>query len=236
MTGRLLGGERWPELTGRRPLIALPLGSCEQHGPHLPLDTDTRIAVELAGRLADATGARGTPRADVHMDFDVLVAAPLPIGASWEHHGFPGLLSITSALLADALVEIARSADWARGLVLVNGHGGNHAGVADAVSRITDEGRAVLSWWPRVEGGDAHAGRTETSIMLALAPEAVRLEDARSGYAGSASAAFSAGLRVMSPTGIVGDPTGASADEGFALLDALAADLIASVSGWARPR
>ena len=86
---------------------------------------------------------------------------------------------MTNELLADVLVEIARSADWAGGLVLVNGHGGNRAGVDAAVRRITDDGRAVLSWWPRVEGGDAHAGRTETSIMLALAPDAVRLEHAR---------------------------------------------------------
>jgi creatinine amidohydrolase/Fe(II)-dependent formamide hydrolase-like protein len=109
MTGGVLGDERWPELIGRRPLIALPLGSCEQHGPHLPLDTDTRIAVALAARLAGA-------------GLDVLVAPPLTIGASWEHQEFPGLLSMTNELLAAVLVEIARSADWAGGLVLVNGH------------------------------------------------------------------------------------------------------------------
>ena len=223
MTGGVLGDERWPELIGRRPLIALPLGSCEQHGPHLPLDTDTRIAVALAARLAGA-------------GLDVLVAPPLTIGASWEHQEFPGLLSMTNELLAAVLVEIARSADWAGGLVLVNGHGGNRAGVDAAVRRITDDGRAVLSWWPRVEGGDAHAGRTETSIMLALGPDAVRLEHSRRGYAGPAAAAFSSGLRAASPSGIVGDPIGASAGEGRALLDALATDLIATVSRWARSR
>jgi creatinine amidohydrolase len=116
--------------------------------------------------------------------------------------------------------------------VLVNGHGGNRAGVADAVSRITDEGRAVLAWWPRVDDGDAHAGRTETSIMLALAPDAVRLEHARPGYAGAASAAFSPGLRATSPTGIVGDPTGASAEEGCMILDALTDDLVETVRHW----
>ena len=223
MTARLLGAERWPELVGRRPLIALPLGSCEQHGPHLPLDTDTRIAVALAGRLADA-------------GFDVLISPPLAIGASWEHHEFPGLLSITNELLANVLVEIARSADWAGGLVLVNGHGGNRGGVDAAVRQITDEGRAVLSWWPRVEGGDAHAGRTETSIMLALDRDLVRLDRAVPGYGGAAAAAFTSGLRAASPTGIVGDPSGASADEGRALLDALAADLIATVSRWEHSR
>ncbi|HEY5877011.1 MAG TPA: mycofactocin biosynthesis peptidyl-dipeptidase MftE [Ilumatobacteraceae bacterium] len=223
MTARLLGAERWPELVGRRPLVALPLGSCEQHGPHLPLDTDTRIAVALAARLAGA-------------GLHVLVAPPLGIGASWEHHEFPGVLSITNELLADVLVEIARSADWAGGLVLVNGHGGNRAGVDAAVDRITDEGRAVLSWWPRVDGGDAHAGRTETSIMLALDRDVVWLDRAVPGYGGAASAAFASSLRAVSPTGIVGDPIGASADEGRMLLDALATDLIATVSRWEHSR
>jgi creatinine amidohydrolase len=72
--------------------------------------------------------------------------------------------------------------------------------------------------------------------MLALAPEAVRLENARPGFAGAAAAAFTSGLRAKSPTGIVGDPIGASADEGRVLLDALATDLIATVSRWERSR
>jgi len=214
-----LGAAAWPELVDRRPFVALPLGSCEQHGPHLPLDTDTRIAIALAERLASVR-------------LDVLVAPPLTIGASWEHAEFPGLLSITSELLAATLIELARSADWSAGLVLVNGHGGNAHGVATAVDVLRTEGRAVLSWWPRVAGGDAHAGRTETSVMLALDPALVRLERAEPGHTGAAGQAFTGGLRATSPNGVLGDPRGATAVEGAELLARLSAELIDAFDAW----
>ena len=106
----------------------MPLGSCEQHGPHLPLGTDTIIATALADRLA----ARCP---------DIVVAPALAISASGEHAGFPGTLSIGTDTTAAVLVELARSADWAAGIVLVNGHGGN----ADAVAtgRRHDPGRGA---------------------------------------------------------------------------------------------
>ena len=135
------------------------------------------------------------------------------------------------------LVEIARSADWAGGLVLVNGHGGNRAGVDAAVRRITDEGRAVLSWWPRVERRGRPCG-PDRDIDHARAGDrdAVRLEQPCPGTAVLRRRRSRPSLRAASPTGIVGDPIGASADEGRALLDALATDLIATVSRWERSR
>ena len=218
-----LGSRTWTELGADATpvVVALPLGSCEQHGPHLPLDTDARIAVALATRLAEHA-----PHGDV------VVAPPFTVGASWEHRGFPGLLSITNDLLASVLVELVRSAEWASGFVLVNGHGGNLAGVAQAVERLTAEGRHVLSWWPRVPGGDAHAGRTETSIMLALDTAAVRRDRFEPGFGGSVDDAVARGIAAVSPNGILGDPTGASSDEGRALLGSLADDLVGAVARW----
>src|ERR1700729_2586789 len=126
---------RWPDLeAGPRRLLVVPVGSLEQHGPHLPLDTDTRIAVAVARRAC--TGRRGGAR-----------PPPLPVGASGEHAAFPGTLSIGSAALAACLIELGRHASlhWPA-LLLVNGHGGNLTAVEAAVGRLRYEGRACLAW------------------------------------------------------------------------------------------
>jgi creatinine amidohydrolase len=137
-------------------------------------------------------------------------------------------------------VQLVRSADWSAGVVLVSAHGGNAAPLARAVATLTAEGRRVLAWSPRLAGwpgADAHAGRTETSLMLALAPDEVRLADAAAGERRPlrelAGALRSGGVRAVSPNGVLGDPAGASADEGRRLLDALGADLAAAVAAWA---
>ena len=104
-----------------RPILAIPIGSCEQHGPHLPLDTDTRIAMALCDGLAAANKR-------------VLIAPAITISASDEHDGFAGTLSIGTAALTTVIVELVRSAKWAAGVVLVNGHGGNAQAVHDAVA------------------------------------------------------------------------------------------------------
>jgi creatinine amidohydrolase len=213
---------------GAGPLIAaVPLGSCEQHGPHLPLDTDTRIAVALADGLAAARP-------------DVVVAPPLSYGASGEHAGFEGTLSIGIDALAGVLVELIRSADAFAGVVFVNGHGGNHEAVERAVATGRQEGRAVLAWSPTAiatgRDADAHAGRTETSLLLALAPSIVQLEHAQAGatepLAELLPALRTGGVRSVAPNGVLGDPSGASAAEGAEVLRALTDDLVAAVERW----
>jgi creatinine amidohydrolase len=219
-----LTSHTWTELpVDRPPVICLPVGSCEQHGPHLPLDTDTVIAELLAERLAE--------------QIDGIVVGPsLTVTASGEHAGFPGTLSIGTAALTTALVELVRSADWAGGVVLVNGHGGNRRAVDDAVGMLHAEGRDVLAWWPSVAGGDAHAGETETSILLAAAPGCVRdhagVAGARAPLAELAGRLRHDGVRAVSATGVLGDPTTASPELGRRLLDALVEDLAAAVRSW----
>jgi mycofactocin precursor peptide peptidase len=223
-----LGARTWPEVRDAEPaLLAVPLGSCEQHGPHLPLDTDTRIAVALADRLAAARPA-------------VLVAPALAYGASGEHAGFDGTLSIGQAALQLVLIELIRSADAFAGTILVNGHGGNTEALAAAVRTAEAEERRVLAWSPSREtvgaDSDAHAGRTETSLLLALAPAMVRTERAEAGAIAPLATLMPelrrAGVGAVSPNGVLGDPTGATAGEGAALLTALAADLVAAVDRW----
>jgi creatinine amidohydrolase len=206
-------------------ILAVPVGSTEQHGPHLPIGTDSAVAVALAERLAAARP-------------DVILAPVLPYGSAGEHAAFPGTLSIGAAALETVIVELVRSADAFAGVVLVSGHGGNAETLAAAVSTLRAEGRRVLAWSPRIPGGDAHAGRTETSLMLALDPETVRLSVAERGDVRPLAAVLAdlrrGGVASVSANGVLGDPTGATAEEGRILLERVAADLVTAVDTWWR--
>ena len=152
-----LGGLAWPDLPPR-PLLVVPLGAVEQHGPHLPLTTDTAVAT------AAAEAATGLVEG-------ALLAPALAYGASGEHEGFPGTISLGTEALTGLLVEYARSAcRWAGRVLVVNGHGGNLDALRSAVPLVRGEGRDV-AWFPcGFADGDAHAGRTETSLMLHVEP------------------------------------------------------------------
>lgn len=217
-----LGGLRSPDLAGRRLLLAVPLGSTEQHGPHLPLDTDTAIAAELCRRLTERLPA-------------IVVGPAIPYGSSGEHAGFPGTLSIGGAALRLLLVELVRSADEFAGVVLVNGHGGNLAAVTSAVDLLRREGRQVLAWSPTGPADDSHAGRTETSVMLHLRPADVELDAAACGVTdplpGIIDRLRADGVRSVSPTGVLGDPIGATAEHGRLLLRRWTDELVRTVAG-----
>ena len=214
---RELGGLTWTEID--EPILVVPVGSCEQHGPHLPLATDTVVASALAPDLAT--------RRD-----DCVLAPPLTITASGEHQGFPGTLSIGTEVMAGVVIELARSADWAAGVVFVNGHGGNVTAMQRAADVLERERRDVLVWWPDLPDGDPHAGHTETSLMLALAPDAVRISAATAGPVPPLVDLVRHGVRPLSPSGVLGDPSGASAEHGATILRRLADQLAASVAGW----
>jgi len=210
----------WPEVDAGC-LLVIPLGSTEQHGPHLPLSTDTDIAVSLAEALA----AR---------QLDAVVAPPVSYGASGEHADFPGTLSIGQAVLELLLVELVRSADLTCSRVLLlNGHGGNTQAVRRAAALLVDEGRDVRVWSPTWRG-DAHAGRTETSVQLALG---ARVGPARpcgviTPLGELLPELERCGVRAVSATGVLGDATGASAADGSALLAAALEDLVSFVEQW----
>jgi len=205
--------------------LLIPLGATEQHGPHLPIGTDATIAVALAeGAAAEVPGA--------------LVAPVLPYGSSGEHQDFAGTLSIGAEATELVLVELARSATETFDRVLfVNAHGGNAAPLVAAVELLRAEGREVKSWTPRWDG-DAHAGRTETSLMLAL-EGTVRRELVEAGNAAPLGELIDdlrlGGVRAVSENGVLGDPVGASAAEGRALLAAAVEDLRAVLVSWPVP-
>jgi creatinine amidohydrolase len=216
----------WPDAAAQAAdtVIAVPIGSTEQHGPHLPLSTDTELAVALAGRLA----ARRE---------DVVVAPAVPYGASGEHAAFPGTLSIGQSALELLLVELIRSADAFAAAVLVSTHGGNARPVARAVARLTAEGRRVRAWQPPAgDPTDAHAGHSETSLLLALRPASVRQDRIEAGTRRPLPelwpALRQAGVGAVSANGVLGDPTGASVAAGTRLLAAWTEDLLRSLAGW----
>lgn len=198
----------WPRARGREGrLLVVPLGATEQHGPHLPLSTDTDVAVALAERLA-----RLRP--------DVDIAPAVPYGASGEHAGFAGTLSLGTPALRLLLVELVRSATstWPR-VLLLSGHGGNAEAVREAVVLLRAESRDVRAWSPSWDG-DAHAGRTETSVQLALSPARVgeSVAGVTTAVADLLPALRAGGVLAVSPNGVLGDPTGACAAEGEDLL------------------
>ncbi|WP_018332338.1 mycofactocin biosynthesis peptidyl-dipeptidase MftE [Actinomycetospora chiangmaiensis] len=200
-------------------LLLVPVGATEQHGPHLPLGTDTTVATTVAGRL-------GLP-----------VTAPIAFGASGEHEGFPGTISIGTETLAAVLVETGRSAGrWARRLCFVNGHGGNVPALVTATALLRYEGRDVAWHSCGVPDADAHAGRHETSVMLALAPDDVDLDRAEPGNTAplrELMPALRAGsVRDVSPNGVLGDPTGASAGEGAETVAVMVAALRDAIADW----
>ncbi|MEO6652759.1 MAG: mycofactocin biosynthesis peptidyl-dipeptidase MftE [Ilumatobacteraceae bacterium] len=210
-----LGTMTWTEVD--RPILVVPVGSCEQHGPHLPVNTDTVIATALANDLASQRD-------------DCLVAPPITVSASGEHAGFPGTLSIGTVVMTDLVVELVRSADWTIGVVFVNGHGGNAAAMERAAAVCRDERRDVLMWWPRVPGGDPHAGHTETSLMLSIAPTDVRFDQAVSGPTPTLDQLVRQGVQPLSASGVLGDPTTATAADGDDLFRRLADQLATAVT------
>ena len=202
-----LAHSTWPDVDDR-PLVLVPVGSLEQHGPHLPLDTDTTIAVAVSEGVAEAlTGTTDT---------GILVAPALGYGASGEHQEFPGTVSIGHDALRVLLIELVRSlSTWTGRVVIVNGHGGNVRTLEAAVSQLIAEQHDV-AWVPCAFGTamDAHAGHAETSVMLHLAPARVDMTRAVVGNTANIAELLptlvASGVAAVSPTGVLGNPTGAT--------------------------
>lgn len=205
------------------PSIMIPLGSTEQHGPHLPLDTDTRIATAVAR----AVSAR----------LDWPVAPAIAYGASGEHQSFAGTISIGTEALTTLLVEYGRSATcWAERLVFVNGHGGNIPALSRAVALLRSEGRDA-GWCPCTSAGaDAHAGHTETSLLLHLSSAHVHPDRLLPGNGAPLSDLLPSmrrgGVAAVSPIGVLGDPTTATAAEGERIFAEMVDDCVRRVARW----
>jgi mycofactocin precursor peptide peptidase len=218
-----LSDAAWPklaELAADDAVLVVPIGATEQHGPHLPVTTDT----DIARAVVDAAAA---------LDPLLVVAPAVPYGSSGEHDGFAGTVSLGQESTEALLVELGRSATRTFAhVVLACTHGGNAAPLTRALARLATEGHPVIGWWPRW-AGDPHAGRTETSLMLAIAPDRVLIDRAEAGDLRPVGELLpllrAGGVRSVSPNGVLGDPTGADASEGMDLIRSAAADLAATV-------
>jgi creatinine amidohydrolase len=223
-----LGPATSSQLLGTSPSLIIPLGSTEQHGPHLPLDTDTRIATAVARGAVAALG----PRLE-----QWLVAPALAYGASGEHQDFAGTISIGAEALTMLLVEYGRSAAcWADRLVFVNGHGGNVGALSGAVLQLRAEGRDV-GWCPCVAaGGDAHAGHTETSVLLHISPTDVLTDRWLAGNRAPLPELLPSmrrgGVAAVSRVGVLGEPTSATAAEGERILAEMVDECVSRVVRW----
>ena len=236
----------WPEVqrlvAGGCRTAVLPLGSTEQHGPHLPLGTDTRIGDALADRLCAAAG-------------DALACPTLPVGCASEHLAFPGTLHVEPATLAAVVRDTIRAlaGHGIERVFVFSAHGGNVAPLramlpglqADcapvAVSAYTDldglmaalHAEAAAAGVPAAEGGH-HAGEVETSILLALDPARVRTDALAPGLLADAAdpqALFYPDLRANAPGGVVGDPRRADAARGLRYLRVWTALLLEAYRG-----
>jgi len=212
----------------------LPLGSCEAHGPHLPLDTDVRISEEMAVRAARRLGARGVP---------AVVLPTIPYAVTTSAASFPGTLTVPGDVVGALIVEVlaAAAAQGAVGFALVNSH--FEPAHIDALFRLLDAARARTGRpvvYPNLASrryaarlgaefasGACHAGSFETSLVLAVRPDLVG--DVRHGLPEVAidlAAALRGGakdFKEMGATeGYFGQPAAASAEEGGALYDEMA--------------
>ena len=221
------------QLQSTSPALIIPVGSTEQHGPHLPLDTDTRIATAVARAMADQLVPANESK--------WMVAPAIEYGASGEHEEFSGTVSIGTSALRLLLVEFGRSASrWASRLVFVNGHGGNVEALATAAALLRYEGRDVCWCSCSAENADAHAGHTETSVLLHISPADVWLDERVPGNSAPLGQLMPAmrqgGIAAVSEVGVLGDPTTATAEEGARIFAEMVDGCLRRVTRWTPDR
>jgi creatinine amidohydrolase len=251
VSARFLEHMTWPEVEAAIgdgvDAVLIPIGSTEQHGRHMPLDTDCFIARALCARAAEAAEQDGV---------SVLVAPTLNVTLSWYHMQFPGSMRLSTTTFLQVFREICDSLvhHGFENLVAVNGHGGNVAALTVAVNHYLETtGRRVflVQWWDLaadvladVEGPMIHAEEAETSLALALGQRVIVDEAARDAY-DRGTAVREAGLPWTSlgkygmrhagpgvvvpmdmlgditPSGVVGDATLARRETGERIISAL---------------
>jgi creatinine amidohydrolase len=241
---------RWNEVSAldrHSTLIIVPTGAIEQHGHHLPVDTDIYNSTQIATRAAERCRDAGVG--------PVLVAPPVWWGTSPHHLAYPGTISLRLQTMSDLLVDICASL-WRHGfyrILFLNGHGGNIGVLTATALRISEEigiSPAVASYWQLAKetikkvgespkGGMGHACEMETSLQLFFRGERVAMEQAGPDMPRQLTSFSCIDFRdpgpVMIPwdfvrdskTGAMGDPTRASVEKGRAIAEAAVERVVA---------
>ncbi len=219
-----------------RPVVIVPVGSVEQHGPHCPQDVDISIPYHLAIRAADEID-----------EFPVIVAPPVTYGFTHYNMGEVGTITLGLEVFIAVLCDVCRSI-WANGfhrIIMINGHGGNLAPTWTASVKLAEEDvwalaitywnmatEELLAWSEADNGSIGHGGEWETSLQLHLRPhlvdESLRVKDEwRMKFSAGVQkyATFPERRREMA-NGVMGDPFVASAEKGERLFNVLLERLV----------
>jgi creatinine amidohydrolase len=204
--------------------IIIPLGSTEQHGPHLPISTDTIIAEYFANQLTKKIPSYSL--------------SGIPSGVSFEHRPFFNI-SISNDLLSELLSQICISLgeNGFNQIIIINGHRGNMGAVQyipQKVERINSKLKVFgINYWQLIERDFDHGGFVETSLMLAIAPKLVQMHKAKSGYLNkrmlhSTYTTFLSNTSSFKITrnGVLGDPRKATKEEGKKIISITIKNLI----------
>lgn len=214
-------------IKAKKQTALIPVGSIEQHGPHLPVSTDSDIVTEVAKRVAKKC--------------NLLLLPTITYGVSFEHAPFFNL-SVTSTTLQNQLVDICRSLgeNKIRRIIILNGHHGNQkalSGISDKISRGQNK-VFVISYWHHMKREFDHAGFAETALMLAVSNK-VKMSNAKKGLVtdkmspkqkSKVSKVASTHFIKATKTGVWGDPTKATKKDGKRMLSEIVQNIAKKVS------
>ncbi|MFZ0366529.1 MAG: creatininase family protein [Nitrososphaeraceae archaeon] len=204
--------------------IIIPLGSIEQHGPHLPISTDTIIAEYLANQLTKKISSYALPG--------------IPYGVSFEHRPFFNI-SISNDVLSELLSQVCISLgeNGFNQIIILNGHRGN-MGVLQYIPQIVERNNPKvnvfgINYWHLIEREFDHGGFVETSLMLAIEPKLVQMQNAKRGYLNkkrlnSTYTTFLSNTSSFKITrnGVLGDPRKATKEEGKKIISITMKNLV----------
>jgi creatinine amidohydrolase len=215
------------EIKSKKRRVIIPLGSIEQHGPHLPVTTDILIAEYIANQISKKIPAYVMPG--------------IPYGVSYEHESFFNI-SISSDLLSELLTQVCISLaeNGFRSIIILNGHHGNMGVVQYVPQKVASKNPKLnvfsINYWNLIEREFDHAGFVETSLMLSINPKLVQMNKAKPGYSDKKRlhATYSTFLNnpssfKITKNGVWGDPTKANSSDGRKIMSTAIKNIIRSI-------